>query len=222
VLDVTRSLFINLPKSSTSANNEDRTYRAEWRWSYRLLKGLTANQNNSISADYLLYNFLPENDRLALSYGTRTTLNAVLSPRLTIDVVHNSLVQPNGTFVRQFDGIEAFGESDQSQNYSLSSRISYTPSPMLSLVLEPNYQAANRDNFQSGSSVPQRRGRTLNFTGGASVNVPLGASGRLTGNIGRTYRADRSTGYTLGVPQLAPRSESDFWNGTLNLSWSLQ
>jgi hypothetical protein len=222
VLEVTRTLFINLPSSSTAANNEDRTYRAEWRWSYRLLSGLTANQRNSISADYLLYNFLPENNRLSLSYGTNTTLNAVLSPRLTLDVTHNSLVQPSGTFVRQFDGLEAFGESDQSQNYTLSSRISYSPTPKLSLVLEPNYQAANRDNFQNGASAPQRKGRTLNFSGGASVNLPLGARGHLTGDIRRTYRADRSITYTAGVPQPSPRSETDFWNGTLQLSWALQ
>lgn len=222
VLEVTRTLFINLPSSSTAANNEDRTYRSEWRWSYRLLRGLTVNQRNSISADYLLYNFLPQNNRLSLSYGTNTALNAVLSPRLTLDVTHNSLVQPSGTFVRQFDGFEAFGESDQSQNYTLSSRISYTPSPLLSLVLEPNYQATNRNSFQNGERAPSRKGRTLNFSGGASVNLPLGARGRLTGDIRRTYRADRSITYTTGVPQPTPRSETDYWNGTLQLSWALQ
>jgi len=89
-------------------------------------------------------------------------------------------------------------------------------------VLEPNYQAANRDNFQNGASAPQRKGRTLNFSGGASVNLPLGARGHLTGDIRRTYRADRSITYTSGVPQPSPRSETDFWNGTLQLSWALQ
>ena len=44
VLDVTRNLLVNLRAGSTASNTEASAYRAEWRWSYRMLPGLTATQ----------------------------------------------------------------------------------------------------------------------------------------------------------------------------------
>ena len=41
-LEVSRSLYVNIPAASTAANNEIRSYRADWRWTYHLLPGLTA------------------------------------------------------------------------------------------------------------------------------------------------------------------------------------
>jgi hypothetical protein len=88
--------------------------------------------------------------------------------------------------------------------------------------MQPDYLAGQRDGSQSGTLVPTRTSRQLNFSGGASLNLPLGAKGRLTGDILRTYRADRSIIYTNGgAPQPQPRSESDFWNGSLQVSWEL-
>ena len=88
--------------------------------------------------------------------------------------------------------------------------------------MQPDYAAGERDGSQLGTLVPTRTSRQLNFSGGASLNLPLGAKGRLTGDILRTYRSDRSIGYTSdGVRQPQPRSESDFWNGSLQVSWEL-
>jgi hypothetical protein len=221
-LDVTRTLLVNLSAASSAANNEDHTYRAEWSWTYRLLSGLTATQRNAVSADYLVYANLPENNALSLNYSTNTQLNAVLTPRLTVDVTHNVLFQPTGTFLRQPDGFLAFGESNQSHNYTLDVRIAYTPVPSVQLSLNPNYQAIDRDNSIDGVIAPQRKTRTLNFAGGANLNVPLGRRGKLTGNIARNFRADRTTSFSAGLPQPSPASQTDFWSGTLELSWDLQ
>jgi hypothetical protein len=54
-LDVSRSQLVNLPSASTAANNTQRVYRAEWRWTYRLLRGLTATQRNTLGATYSAY-----------------------------------------------------------------------------------------------------------------------------------------------------------------------
>ena len=51
--------------------------------------------------------------------------------------------------------------------------------------------------------------------------LPLGSKGRLTGDILRTYRADRSINYTDSIPLPQPRTESDYWNGSLQISWEL-
>lgn len=220
-LDVSRNLFINIPSASTGANNQIRTYGAEWRWTYRLLPGLTATQRNQITADYTDYNFLPQSNRLNLDYGTLTTLNAVLSPRLTVDINHNGRYQPGGNYTQAIDGLYYFSRADDTRNYTLSARIAYSPSPVISLTVEPNYMASDRNGTLNGEVVPQRRSRSLNASGGVSLNLPLGPRGRLTGDIHRNYRADRSTTYSSGVTQVSPRAETDFWTGSLQLSWQL-
>ena len=63
-----------------------------------MMPGLTATQSNTVGADYTFYNFLPQQDRLSMTYGTSTTLNAVFSPRFTMDLRHNAQHQPNGTY----------------------------------------------------------------------------------------------------------------------------
>ncbi len=220
-LEGIRALAINIPAASTAGNNEDRTYRAEWRWTYRLLPMLTATQRNLITADYIFYNFAPSSNRLTLDYSTVTGLNAALTPRLTLDLTHNSRQQPSGLFVRQDNGIEAFGRSDEGRNYTLSVRMAYTPTPGLSLSLEPNYLSIRRKGVVNGVLVPQRSTNTLNFSGGVSVNMTLGTRAHLTGDIHRVFRDDRAISYTNGVPQLSPLSQTDFWSGGLQLSWDL-
>ncbi len=221
VLDVTRNLLVNLRAGSTASNTEATAYRAEWRWSYRLLRGLTATQNNSISADYMHFNYTPTNDRLSMDYSTATSLNAVLSPRFTMDVRHNAKHQPSGTYTQFLDGLYYLSRSEVSDNSTLSARLAYTPSPAISFFMQPDYLAGERDASQSGTLAPTRTSRTLNFSGGASLNLPLGAKGRITGDILRTYRADRTISYTSGTPLSQPRTESDFWNGSLQISWEL-
>lgn len=61
----------------------------------------------------------------------------------------------------------------------------------------------------------------MNFTGSMQLDLPLSTRGRLTGRIGRTYSDQRSVTYQSGVGTLSPRSESDFWNGRLELTWAL-
>jgi len=218
---VTRNLLVNLRAGSTASNTRASAYRAEWRWSYRMLPGLTATQNNSISADYMHYIFTPTNDRLSLDYTTATSLNAVLTPRFTMDIRHNAKHLPSGTYTEFADGLYYLSRSEVSDNSTLSARLAYTPSPALSFFMQPDYLAGERDASLSGTMTPTRTSRTLNFSGGASLNLPLGAKGRITSDIQRTYRADHPINYTGGTPLPQPRTESDFWNGSLQISWEL-
>jgi len=218
-LEVGRNQLVNLPSVSTAANNTLRTYRAEWRWTYRLLTGLTATQRNTMGANYTSYNFLTGADRLSLDYGTATTLNAVLTPRLSFDLNHSGQVQPSGNWTRQADGLYYFQPADESRVFSLSSRIQYTPASVLSFSLIPTFRSSERDGTLNGVSSPQRRSRNLNFQGGANLNLPVGQRGLLSGSVGRTYFADRSITFAAGAPTPSPRSELDYWTGALQFSW---
>ena len=220
-LDVTRNVLLNLRASSTSRNKQASTYRADWRWSYRMLPGLTASQTNSIGADYTHYLSSLEPGQLSLDYTTATSLNAVLSPRFSVDVRHNARHQPTGTYTQFADGLYYLSRAGVTDNYTLSASLRYTPSPAFSLFMQPDYLAGERDASQSGALAPTDLSRQLSLSAGASLNLPLGPKGRLTGDILRTYRSGRSIKYTGGTPLGQPRTETDYWNGSLQLSWGL-
>lgn len=220
-LDVSRTLLVNIPAASAAANNELRSYRAEWRWSYRLLPGLTATQRNQLTADYQLFPRLATNNRLSLDYSTLTTLNAVVTPRLTVDLSHNARYQPSGSWVRLEDGLDYLRQSDENEVYTLDARVSWAPAPGIAFNVNPQYSANDRLTTVDGVVVPQRESRSLNVSGGASLNIPVGGRGQLTGDVRRTFRADGSTTYSNGVPRPQAVSESDFWNGSLQFSWTL-
>jgi hypothetical protein len=220
-LEVTKSRFINIPSASTGSNNSTRSYRSEWSWTYRLLPDLTATQRNTLSADYLEYTFLPENNRLTLDYGAVTTLNAVVTPRLSITLTHNVRQTPGGNYTLYPDGLSYFERADETKLYNLTARLTYAPSNVVAFTFEPKYYANDRSGTVNGLQVPQRSSRSLDFSSGANLNWPVGAKGLLRGDIHRTYRADRSATYSSGLAQFSPRSELDYWNGSLQLSWQL-
>ena len=220
-VDVSRYELINIPSASTGSNNATRAYRSEWSWSYRLLPGLTATQINTLGADYLEYPFFPQNNRLTLDFGSLTTLNAVITPRLNISVTHSTKETPGGNYTLYPDQLYYFERADESQNKRLLANITYTPSQAIAFAFRPAYYSVERLGSVNGVEVPQRSNRTLDFSGGANVNVPVGRRGTLRGDVARTYRAERSTSYTAGVAQSSPRSEIDYWNGSLQLTWQL-
>jgi len=219
-LEVARTLFLNLTSASSSSNSESHSYRAEWRWNCNLMPGLTATQRNNVAATYDYLTFQVDQNRLSLDYASVTSLNAVLTPRLTLDINHSARYQPRGTYNRFPDGLEYFSPGDESRSYLLGARIAYTPFRALSFSLSPNYQQYDRATRTSAGTVPQNRQQGLNFSGGANLNLPVGDRGRLTGDIRRTYTSSRNTSYTAGAVR-SPLSQSDFWNGTLLFSWSL-
>ncbi|MBI1796566.1 MAG: hypothetical protein HY076_05320 [Candidatus Eisenbacteria bacterium] len=219
--EVSKNELINIPAASTGANSNVRSYRGEWTWSYRLLPGLTATQRNSIDADYNEFPFSTDNNRLTLDYGAVTELNAVVTPRLNIQVSHNSKQTPGGNYTLYPDGNYYFSRADDNVNYNLHAIVSYSPSPTISLSVSPSYFTASRAGTVNGAAVTQRSSKTLDFSGGANINVKVGAKGSVRGDIRRTYRADRSITYTSGIPDPSPRSELDYWNGSLQFSWTL-
>lgn len=220
-LDVSLTRGINLERRASSSNTDTRSYRSSWTWNYRLLRGLTATQTNSISADYQFYPFDNTRNSLSLSYGTDTRLAAVVTPRLSIDLRHTASQQPRGGYARLIDGNEYLQLSDNSAGFGLSTAISYRPSSAIAIVLTPDYTGSSRSGTTNGIETKQREDRRVNFTGSVQLDLPLSRKGRLSGRVGRTYSDQRSTTYQSGVGTLSPRSENDFWNGHLELTWAL-
>lgn len=220
-LDVGLTRSINLLPQSVTSNSDTRSYRSEWSWSYRILRGLTVTQTNSLTADYRFYPFSTNRNDVSLDYNTITNLSTLLTPRLTLDLQHVARAQPRGSYVREADGLEYLQPADENLNYTLRGNITYSPSPALSLTLRPEYQASDRNGTVNGVETAQRSTRRLNFSGGANLNVAVGSKGLVTGSIQRSYNADRTITYEGGQPVPTPRSETDFWNGSLQFSWQL-
>ncbi|MCC6349926.1 MAG: hypothetical protein IT347_10110 [Candidatus Eisenbacteria bacterium] len=220
-LEVTLNRTINLPRSSTSSNNDTRSYRAEWTWSYQMMTGLTVSQNNQVTADYRFYPFADDRNTLGLNYRTLTTLNTVLTPRLTVMVMHTAQQQPRGSYTRDPDGLEYLKLSDESENLGLHASIRYAPTPSISFSLEPDYRADVRSGTNNGISAKQRDDRRLSMGGNVDLNLQLGRKGTLAGNISRSFDDSRSTSFTNGVPTVSPRAVTDYWSGSLTLTWQL-
>jgi hypothetical protein len=220
-LEVSLIRSINLPSTSTSNNTDTRSYRAEWNWSYRLMRGLTASQANSIQSDYEFFPFAPERNDLSLNYSAVTNLTAIVTPRLSIQLTHNALQQPHGDWRVLPDGSGVLLPADDNLNYTMSAQVTWSVTPGLSLNFLPSYLASNRTGTTNGVETPTRTGRRLTFSGGATLDVPLGKKGHLQGDVRRTFSDDRSTTYLNGVPQLTPLAQRDYWFGSLGFTWDL-
>jgi len=226
VLEVGRSLFVNIPSASTAANTETRRYRSSWDWTFHLLPGLTATQNNSLNASYVYYTFLPASaDRLVLDYFTHTSINADVTPRLHIDVSNDFRYQPTGGYAPLDppldDGNSYFSQSDENFLSILGASMTYSLGQALSLSVIPTYTATDRNGISDGAAVKQSATRTLNLSGAANLNFPIGRKGQLTGSLSRNFNADRRIAYISGAPDNQPATEYDFWSGRLQLSWDL-
>lgn len=208
-LEVSTRDNINLLSSSSSSNNDVRTYRAQWSWTYRLMEGLTATQRNQVSADYTYFPYASQQDLLAMRYDIRTTLNAVVTPRFRIDLTHVNEEQPRGSYLPDEDGVRFFRVTGRTRSYTLSTNLSYTPLSAISLTFTPIYRTETIPN----SADMQR---SFNFAAGASLNLPVGSRGSLTGGMARTY-ASRSAS-----PGSPPTPGEYAWNGSLQFSWRLE
>jgi len=222
-LQVTRSQRVNIPAASTASNSDGRRYRANWTWTYQLMEGLTSTQTNTLTADYSTYPFTPSSNRLQLDYSTFTTLNAVLNPRLNIDVTHQSKYQPGGNYRAQYPGdpTEYFSRADETESNSLRASIQYRPISAISLDVTPDYVFNARSSSQGGSLAPLRESRSLDIQGGASMNLPVGARGKLSGTVRRTVSTTRVVNFSSSGPRVEPRNERRTVGGSLTFTWTL-
>jgi hypothetical protein len=225
-LEVGRSLFVNIPAASTAANTETRRYRANWDWKFVLLSGLTVNQNNALNATYTYYAFLPPSaDRLVLDYFTHTKIDADVTSRLRISIANDFRYQPTGGYAPLDpplnDGNAYFSQSDENFLSVLGATMTYSLGSALSVSIIPTYTATDRKGVTEGIVVPQSATRALALNGSANLNIPIGRKGQLSGYLGKNFNADHRISYTSGVPDNQPVVETDFWSGSLQLSWDL-
>lgn len=220
-LEVQRSLTLNLTADQSASNTETRIYLADWQWTYRLLPGLTATQHNQINATYTKTIYRPDRNQLGLTYLTITTLNATVTPHLTMDITHNASYRPSGDYQRAPNGLDYFNLSNRNQDYMLSGRIAYTPIQAISINLQPTFQSTNADVTTAGQSLPSSRRRGLNVSGGANVNLPVAGKGKLSGGVSRTQESSRQIQYISGIAQPAFGARTSYWSGSLQFSWQL-
>jgi hypothetical protein len=220
-LEVSRTLTVFLKSNRSDANREDKVYRADWRWTYRLTRLLTVTQRNQINSAYTDIVFRPERNRLGMTYLSITTLTSQVTPRLGLDITHNASYRPNGDYLLSTDGENSFTISDASHDYTLSSRIAYTPINAVTISLEPYYQSTDRQTVNAGIRTPDNRRTSLNLSGGASLNLRVGDRGALTGNLARQIQSSRYERSSNGVLVQEPRAEIDYWTGSLQFSWRL-
>jgi len=201
------------------SNYVARTFRVDWNWTFRLLRYLTATQRNSVLANYSDYPFNGLNNRLSLDYTTTTTLNAVLSPRLTLELTHFAEAQQGGNYLLQADRLYSFLPADDNKNYQIGTRLTWTPVTGVSLSIEPRYRSNLRFGTTNGVAVRQRDNNNLTFFGSANLNLQIGKRGRLTGTVGRSYQDDLTD--IFGTNGSSVKTQFDNWTSNLQFTWHL-
>jgi hypothetical protein len=216
------SQTVNLPAHYSASNGENRIYRLTWNWSYGLSDRLTASQRNAVAANYRRLTFRPADDDLTMEYTSTTTLEAIVVPnRLRVTVNHTALYQPSGDYVIDLTtGEDAFFKSAETKNYKLDARIAYSPSSWLTLNLNPAYLNDRRLSAQGEGLGLLSSTNNLQLSGGMSIRRRIGAKGELSGDLNRSFVADRKISYTAGLPFATPAVETDYWQGRLDFTWS--
>jgi hypothetical protein len=218
-LEVGRIELDQLPSSAVLSNNVARTYRMQFNWTFRLLRNLTVTQQNNALASYSDYPFNGLNNRLSLDYITNTTLNAVLSPRVSLDLNHITESVQGGNYLLQPDGLNSFLPADDTKNYTLSTRLTWAPVTGVSLALGPVFTTNRRFGTSNGLAVLQRDNGNLLIGGNLSLNLPVGSRGKLTGTLGRQYQDNLTTAY--GTNASSVKSQFDYWTSNLQFTWHL-
>jgi hypothetical protein len=125
-----------------------------------------------------------------------------------IDLTHVSEESPRGPYVAAANDENRFRVTNRTRTYNLASNITYSPASVLSLTLSPSYRAET-----AGSTDGLQK--SLNMAGGASVNLPVGNNGSLSGSMSRTYNvrsAADGTGRGIGAYS---------WSGSLQFTWKI-
>ena len=222
-LKVDRQQSVNLLAASTASNRNGRTYTAFWSWSYLLLPGMSANQTNTLVADYTAYPFSVTSNRASLSYSTLTTIDANLGPRCKITTTHTATFQPQGSYRPRVPGdpTEYLSLTDETKSYILGMNIDYTVISPLTLNLQPNYSSSGRNTSQTGTLAPLQRSKTFTFSFGATLNVNVGGNGRLVGSLSRRDNSSQITSYSQNGIRIQPTSTTRSLSGTLTYTLTL-
>ena len=120
-----------------------------------------------------------------------TTLNAIMNPRLSINVTHNSRRSPAGNYTLYPDGLAYFARSDETGNAALTAAIAYTPSPAIAFSVEPAYFSSDRSAAANGVVAPQRANRSLSVSAGMVRKVSEPSRGSRSQAIRRSVPPTR-------------------------------
>jgi len=125
-LDVALTRAINLPRSRPRTNPTRARIAQSGAGTTACCAGSPRPEQHGAGRLRVLP-FAAERNDLSLDFNSVTTLTAVLTPRLTLDVTHNARQQPRGDWRVLTDGSGALLPSDESLNYTLHSRVTWAP-----------------------------------------------------------------------------------------------
>ena len=213
-----RIALVNLPSASVLSNNVARSYRAEWSWTFRLLPDLTATQSNSVVASYNDYPFNGQNNRLTLDYTTTTTLDAVLTPRLTVDLNHFAESQQAAiTCCRRTGRAVSRPRTTRRTTRSVHGSPG-APVTGVSLAIEPRYRLNRRLGTVNGCGADEFGQQPATHRERGSQH-PARETRKAEWQHGRFYQDDLSRSFGTTLSNV--KSQADNWTSNLQLTWHL-
>jgi hypothetical protein len=199
---------VNLARTASINNTTLRTYSVSWNWSARPGSIWFVTQNNSATAAQTYYTYSTDRDQLAFIYNLSTLISTTLSRTVRLELNNVLRLQSRGSW-RAVETGRTFGKSSEFNTLDLSLRTIYTATDWLTLEAQERLSVSPTLTVSEGATVKTNESRRTEFTGVARLNLPMGRSAGLTGDIRRTLATDRQL--TFGATPIDRANDNDYW-----------
>ena len=205
--------IVALARTASINNTRQRTYSVVWNWTARPGSSWFVTQYNSATAAQQYYTFSPDRDQLSFIYNLSTLISSTLSRRVRLELNNVLRLQSRGSW-RALETGRFYGKSSEFNTLDLSLRTIYNATDWLALEAQERLSVSPNFTVSEGATIKTNESRRTEFTGVARLNLPLGGSASLNGDVRRTLGSDRNL--TYGAAPTDRSSDNDYWLANLS------
>jgi len=202
-----QTVFIDATKSGT--NQTQQVWSIIPSFEYRFNPRVSFREEASAIANATYFDFNEDNNRLSRTTELRSTIDARLMPRLTVNLRHSLRILQDGSYRRADDGIRRFGMARDDRSRDITFRADYTLIQGVNVNFRQNKRVSDITTFPRGTQFPGTT-TTNEFT-----EIELGCQ------VNRTLRM----GATIGANVRRYQSWTDrdvhnnYWVGSVNFGY---
>ncbi len=203
-----QTVFIDASKSGT--NQTQQVYSILPSFEYRFNPRVSFREEASAIANATYFDFNEDNNRLSRTTELRSTIDAMVMPRLTVNLRHSLRFLQDGSYRRADDGVRRFGKARDDRSRDITFRADYRVIQGVSVNFRQNKRVSDITTFQQQGTQLRETTVSNDFTEiemGCQVNRTLRMGATVGANV-RRYQSwnDRD-------------SHNNYWVGSINFGY---